>query len=247
MPSESTAKKWELSDTAIFVRFGDAFIPRRTEQISTVCDLLDDLVSPHVLDLCAGQGRLAEAFLGRKTDARVTLLDGCPEMLASANERLRKFGDRYALLQASIQERGWREQARYDAVVTSLAVHHLDGEGKRTLYRDLLAMLNPGGIFAMTDLVEAAGPGTRKLFGDQWAEAVRHASREQYGSDEAAMLFEQTEWNYYRLAGPDPVDKPSSVAEHLDWLREAGFVEVDMVWMYAGHAIFTAKREQSDD
>lgn len=245
MPFESTAKKWDLSDTEIFIRFGDAFVPRRSEQITTVCDLLDDLVAPHVLDLCAGQGRLAEAYLDRKADARVTLLDGCPEMLASANERLGKFGDRYALLQASIEERAWREHASYDAVMTSLAVHHLNAEGKKALYRDLHAMLNPGGIFAMIDLIEAAGPGTRKIFGDHWAEAVRRASLEQYGSDEAAMLFEQTEWNYYRLAGPDPVDKPSSVAEHLDWLREAGFAEVDVVWIYAGHAIFTAKRGQS--
>jgi tRNA (cmo5U34)-methyltransferase len=38
------------------------------------------------------------------------------------------------------------------------------------------------------------------------------------------------------------VDRPSSAAEHLDWLREAGFAEVDVAWMYAGHAIFTARR-----
>jgi tRNA (cmo5U34)-methyltransferase len=35
---------------------------------------------------------------------------------------------------------------------------------------------------------------------------------------------------------------PSSAAEHLDWLRAAGFTEVDVAWMYAGHAIFTARR-----
>ena len=27
-----------------------------------------------------------------------------------------------------------------------------------------------------------------------------------------------------------------------DWLRAAGFAEVDVAWMYAGHAIFTARR-----
>ena len=55
-------------------------------------------------------------------------------------------------------------------------------------------------------------------------------------------MFEATEWNYYRQPGPDDFDMPSSVAEHLTWLREAGFTEVDLVWLYAGHAIFTARR-----
>jgi hypothetical protein len=60
---------------------------------------------------------------------------------------------------------------------------------------------------------------------------------------EAAVAFEERGWNYYRLPGPDPFDKPSSVAEHLNWLHEAGFVEVDVVWMYAGHTVFTARRK----
>jgi tRNA (cmo5U34)-methyltransferase len=246
MTCESTPAAWSCSDTELFITFGDVFVPRRHEQISTICDLLNDLAAPHVLDVCAGQGRLAEAYLRRKPNARVTLLDGSAEMLAGAETRLKEFGGRYELLQANIEERAWREQTSYDAVMTSLAVHHLDAEGKRALYRDVYRMLTPGGVFVMIDLVEAAGPCTRKLNGAHWAEAVRRASHEQYGSDEAAMIFEQTGWNYYRLTHPDPVDKPSSVAEHLDWLREAGFAGVDVVWMYAGHAIFTATRKATE-
>ena len=38
---------------------------------------------------------------------------------------------------------------------------------------------------------------------------------------------------------------PASVAEHLDWLRAAGFLQVDLAWMYAGHAIFTGRRAET--
>ena len=62
------------------------------------------------------------------------------------------------------------------------------------------------------------------------------------GSDEAAVAFARTEWNYYRLPGPDDFDRPSPVSAHLAWLSEAGFRDVDVVWMYAGHAIITATR-----
>lgn len=233
---------WNFSDSELFIKFGDVFVPRRHEQIGIVRDLLSDLSAPHVLDICAGQGRLAEAYLRAKPDARVTLLDSCAEMLAEAKARLKEFDGRYALLQASIEERAWRQPASYDAVMTSLAVHHLDANGKRSLYGDIHEMLTPGGVFAMVDLVEAAGPVARKLYGDQWADAVQRESIRQC-SDDAATIFEQTGWNHYRLLSPDPIDQPSTVAEHLDWLRDAGFVGVDVVWIYAGHAIFTATRE----
>jgi tRNA (cmo5U34)-methyltransferase len=243
MTTEDTKSAWNRSDTDLFLRFGDIFVPRRHEQIRVVCDLLSDLTAPRVLDMCAGQGRLAEAYLRAKPDARVTLLDGSAEMLSVARTRLEGFNGRYELLQANIEEREWRKCANYDAVMTSLAVHHLDAVGKQSLYRDIHQMLVPGGVFVMVDLVEAARPATRKLNGAQWSDAVRSASLRLHGSGEAAMIFEETGWNYYRLQSPDPVDKPSTVTEHLDWLRDAGFVGVDVVWMYAGHAIFTAMKE----
>ncbi|MDH6223821.1 methyltransferase domain-containing protein [Streptomyces sp. MJP52] len=243
MSDTSPADTWQLSDTEVFSRYGNAFVPRRSEQTGAVCDLLEGIPVPHVLDLCCGEGRLSEEYLRRHPDARVTVLDRSPEMLAMAAERLEPFGGRYDRVQADIEDRAWRSGVTYGGVMTSLAVHHLDGEGKQVLYRDVHEMLAPGGVFVMADLVEPAGPAARKLAGDHWDEAVRRASEEQFGGDEAAVMFEKTEWNHYRLVGPDPVDKPSTVAEHLDWLREAGFVEVDLAWMYAGHALFTAKRK----
>ncbi len=47
---------------------------------------------------------------------------------------------------------------------------------------------------------------------------------------------------------PDPIDKPSRLFEQLIWLEQAGFLDVDVHWMKAGHAIFggrKAGREES--
>jgi tRNA (cmo5U34)-methyltransferase len=239
---------WSSSDTDVFVRYGDACVPRRAEQVATVCDLLGEIPVPHVLDLCCGEGLLSEAYLRRHASGRVTILDGSAEMLAVASLRLAPFGDRAAAIQADIADSSWRDpSAGYGGVMTSLAVHHLDGAGKQALYRDIRAMLAPGGVFVMADLVEPTGPAARRLAADHWDAAVWAASEAMFGSDEAVIAFRETQWNYYRLAGPDDFDKPSSVAEHLTWLQAAGFTEVDLTWMYAGHAIFTATRPQDLD
>jgi tRNA (cmo5U34)-methyltransferase len=239
---------WSTSDTEVFLRYGDACVPRRAEQVATVCDLLGDIPVPHVLDLCCGEGLLSEAYLRRHASGRVTILDGSEQMLVVAARRLAPFGDRYTAIQADIADSCWRDpSAGYGGVMTSLAVHHLDGAGKQALYRDIRAMLAPGGVFVMADLVEPTGPAARTLAADDWDAAVWAASEALFGSDEAVIAFRETHWNYYRLPGPDEVDRPSSVAEHLAWLQAAGFTEVDLTWMYAGHAIFTATRRQDLD
>jgi len=242
MTESPLAQGWTDTDTDAFARYGDALVPRREEQIATVCDLLSDLPVPYVLDLCCGEGRLSQEYLRRSPAARVMLMDGSAEMLSHAGRRLAEFGGRHAQVQADIADRGWRTGESYGGVMTSLAVHHLDGPGKQDLYRDIYDLLIPGGAFVMADLVEPAGAAARRLAGDQWDRAVQHASQVLFGGDEAVAAFRASEWNYYRLPGPDPFDVPSSAAEHLDWLRAAGFTEVDVAWMYAGHAIFTARR-----
>jgi len=242
MTESPLAQGWTDTDTDAFARYGDALVPRREEQIAAVCDLLGDLPVPYVLDLCCGVGRLSQEYLRRSPGSRVMLMDGSAEMLSKAGHRLSEFGGRHAQVQADIADRGWRTGESYGGVMTSLAVHHLDGPGKQDLYRDIHDLLVPGGAFVMADLVEPAGPAARQLAGDQWDRAVQQASRDLFGSDEAVAAFRESGWNYYRLPGPDPFDLPSSAAEHLDWLRAAAFTEVDVAWMYAGHAIFTARR-----
>ena len=236
------SETWQRDDTDLFIAYGDAFVPRRAEQIGAVVDLVADLPSRRVLDLCCGQGLLSEAYLRRYPDGRVTLLDGSREMLDDALARLADHADRVTTVQARIEDTSWRRQGAFGGVFSSLAVHHLDGPGKQVLYRDICSLLEPGGVFAMADLVEPRGAKARTLAGDHWEAGVAAASREAFGDDRAVEAFTRAEWNYYRLPGPDPVDQPSSVVEHLTWLTEAGFVDVDVVWLYAGHAIFTARK-----
>ena len=94
----------------------------------------------------------------------------------------------------------------------------------------------------MADLVEPVTVAGRKVAGDAWDVETRRRAFDTDGTLEGYERFVAEDWNYYRLPGPDPLDKPSSVVELLDWLRAAGFDGVDLHWMKAGHVIMSGVR-----
>jgi tRNA (cmo5U34)-methyltransferase len=128
------------------------------------------------------------------------------------------------------------------AVVSSLAIHHLDGEQKRALYRDLYRLLNPGGVLIIADLIQPVHPSGVEVAALAWDEAVRQAALARDGHDAVFQMFQRDQWNIYRY--PDPMDQPSGVYEQLRWLEEAGFVDVDVFWLKAGHAIYGGRKAE---
>src|SRR5689334_756580 len=49
----------------------------------------------------------------------------------------------------------------WDLVVSCLAVHHLDGDGKADLFRRIAAVLVPGGRFVLGDVIVPENPDDR--------------------------------------------------------------------------------------
>ena len=94
----------------------------------------------------------------------------------------------------------------------------------------------------MADLTMPANEAGFLPRGRQWEREVTRNSAALHGDDRAAKAFEELEWNFYRYPREDTIDKPSSVREQLNWLSDAGFVEVDLHWMVAGHAIVSGDK-----
>lgn len=234
------AQRWREADTETFLAYGDAFVPGREGQLEAIAAFLPEARRPRqVLDLGCGAGAVSRAVLSRHPAAVVTGLDASPTMLARAREALAPFGDRFRARPFALQDRDWRVgRGTVDAVVSSLAVHHLDGDGKRTLFQDVAAMLAPGGAFLVADLVAPAGERARRLAADAWDDAVRRRSQELHGDGRAFEAFERLRWNHFRFGDPTGADHPDRLLDQLRWLQAAGFVSVDVLWFRAGHAVF---------
>jgi tRNA (cmo5U34)-methyltransferase len=97
-----------------------------------------------VLELGVGTGETARRVLARHRGARLVGIDESEAMLAAADLE----GDlRVSRLEDPLPE------GPFDLVVSCLAIHHLDSEGKRDLFRRIAAVLRPSGRFVLADVV----------------------------------------------------------------------------------------------
>lgn len=238
---------WTPTDSQTFLDYGRYFVPERERQIETICGLIPPAPKGAlIVELCCGEGLLAQALLKRFPGAALLGLDGAPEMLAAAGRRLAEFGERFRPRHFDLAHHDWRADIRgAHAVVSSLAIHHLDGQEKQQLFADVYRMLRPGGVFVIADLIAPAGKQAEAVAADAWDWAVRQRSLELDGDLRGFDLFQREQWNMYRHFDPDDIDKPSSIFDQLRWLVAAGFTDVDVYWMQAGHAIYGGvKREK---
>jgi SAM-dependent methyltransferase len=187
------------------------------------------------LDLGAGDGAMSAIVFALSPAARAVLVDNSEPMLRRAGQRFAERRVGWETVRADLAEPRWLQLlpgGRYDAVVSGLAIHHLPSARKRELYREVLDLLEPGGLFVNMDYVVARGP-LRGLFDEQMhANALAH-ERAQGGSRGA----EDVELE-------DDHDLPDTVQDQLVWLSEAGFGEPEIHFKWAEAAIFGGIRRE---
>ncbi len=239
---------WTEGDSDEFLDWGEYFVPQRQTQIDTVCRLAGfGPVDGDFVELCSGQGLLSRALLERFPGRRVHAFDGSPRMILAASEALAGYGERFDVRAFDLVDRSWRRFPwPVAAVVSSLAVHHLDGPQKQELFADLAVSLLPGGVLVLADIVRPAGPGGIAVAAEAWDESVRRRAQELDGDLRAFEQFRALKWNTFKDVDGDPADKPSTLTDQLRWLEAAGFAEVDVFWMEAGHAVYGARKPTAD-
>jgi tRNA (cmo5U34)-methyltransferase len=230
---------WRENDSRAFIELGDQFVPYRSTQHRVLTDLIPGTTTAfQVLELGCGAGLLADAILRVWPTACVTGLDASAAMRKMAREHNAAHGDRFETMSGDIGDVAdlW-DRAAPHAIVSSLALHHLTDEDKRRLFLWAADELAPGGALLIADVIRPAGPAGQNLAAAMWDESVQRATRAA-GGREALEIFRRDAWNMYALSEPDPEDRPAMLCDQLQWLIGAGFEEVDVFWMFAGHAIY---------
>ncbi|MHB8469221.1 MAG: class I SAM-dependent methyltransferase [Gaiellaceae bacterium] len=110
-----------------------------------------------VLELGTGTGETALRTLAREPELRWTGIDSSAAMLARARERLPLA----ELLQQRLEDP--LPAGPFDVVVSALAVHHLDAEGKRDLFERVAAVTE---TFVLGDIVTPERPEDAVIYMD---------------------------------------------------------------------------------
>lgn len=244
MTDQPNASAWDEDDSRHFIDYGAYFVPEREAQIETICSVVPPVpAGGTIVDICSGEGLLAEALAKRFPESVIHALDGSPTMLDSTASKLAAAGVVHTTRRIDLADSDWR---RFDtavhAFVSSLAVHHLDGPGKARLFRDLAAALVPGGVVVICDIVESCTAEGRELWERHWDDGVRERSLRIDGDTKMLDFFRKDGWNYYSNPGADPVDQPSRLVDQLTWMGNAGLINLDVHWLRAGHAIFSGRK-----
>jgi tRNA (cmo5U34)-methyltransferase len=181
--------------------------PRRAEGESVLLDHVPR-GAPRILDLGTGDGRLLALLQADRPRMLGVGLDFSELMLAAARERF--AGDeRIEIVEHDLAE-PLPTLGRFDAIVSSMAIHHLEHERKRSLYAEVFELLEPGGVFANFEHVAAPSERLHVAF--------------------YAAIGEPME-------DEDPSDRLRDVESQLAWLRDIGFVDVDCYWKWLEMAL----------
>jgi len=238
---------WSEETSRTFINYGQYIVPQRDYQMQVIATLLSRLNDSNaILEICCGEGLLAEVLLDKFPAITVQGLDGSVEMLQRARERLARFGDRFRSDIFDLASAAWRKPGfKINAVVSSMAIHHLTGPQKQELFMDVNRLLMPNGVFIIADIVEHPSDMGKHLAAETLDEVVRERALELDGNTTAFEFFRKEGWNIFRYLDPEDIDKPSPLFDQLKWLDQAGFVNIDIHWMLAGHAIFSARKARS--
>jgi len=176
-----------------------------------------------VADLGAGTGLLSERLAAAYPRARFELFDASAEMIAKAKQRFESRASQFLFRHEDLRRFG--EPRRFDLVVSSLAIHHLEHREKQGLFRSIFDSLRPGGAFINVDQVLGAAP-FGDLYWDTWLNRVRSSGAPE--SQIEASAARRLEF-----------DRDASLQDQITWLCEAGFA-ADCIYKHYFVAVFLA-------
>jgi tRNA (cmo5U34)-methyltransferase len=205
MPKQDTPRsEWQTIEHALAYLARADKLPHRTEGEKV---LLDQILpnAKRVLDLGTGDGRLLAMIKLNNPSVEGVALDFSDPMIEQTQKRFAKD------TRVKIVKHDFNKPLPpghlgcFDAIVSSLAIHHLTHSRKKQLYQEIFNLLNPKGVFCNLEHVSSATQNLHLKF------LV------------ATGLTPQTE---------DPSNKLLDVETQLQWLKQIGFVDVDCNWKW---------------
>ena len=182
-----------------------------------------------VLDLGAGTGLMAGLVASEYPNAEIVLIDIAEKMLLEAKNKLKNFKNDFEFITGNYSEIESFGKS-FDLIISSLSIHHLPGDEKNNLFRKIFSHLKPGGLFINADQVLGETDEIEQIYRNRWIEQVK----EKGATDQelSAALERMKE------------DKMSTLSLQIQWLKEAGFEDVDCWYKNYSFAVISGRKSE---
>ena len=183
--------------------------------------------SPAILDIGAGTGLLSEFVMEKVGNASLYLLDESTDMLAKAQQRLAQYKPQ-VFIQSMTEP---LPAIQFQAVVSSVAIHHLPDKDKRDLLKRIYQSLAPGGVFINAEQILGETEWQQKLYEDMHLNGARAL-----GSDEDEIRAAKERMSYDRCA---------TLSDQISWLKEIGFENADSFFHSFRFAVYAGWKSEN--
>lgn len=230
-------EQWDLQQ--------ESYHPFREERYDAMFDLLEITGRRNfrIVDIASGPGSLSLRFLKRFPGSETVMVDQDPVLLRMSREAFKKITESHSWLESDITDATWMtglEKDSFDAVMSTTALHWLDSEGLKSVFRHSHNLLRPGGIFVNGDVIhgdsdtyefEETEKKTREL------NAGKHNEGDAIGWDAFWEMVRDVPELAAEMAVRDRIYEPGSshghrvtLKEQSELLTEAGFRVLGVVW-----------------
>lgn len=215
----------------IYDRARRQLIPCFDDFYGTVISLLHGVLDRQirVLDLGAGTGLLSGLIADSFPLAQFHLTDISSKMLDVAATRASLAGRAVELTHIDLRDI-LKLGRRYDAIVSSLAIHHLSSVEKQNLFGDCFALLENNGIFINADQALGATAAIEEEYRREWLRVVEDAG---VSDDDLQRALERMK-----------EDKMDPLRDQLDWLRQAGFTQENCWYQNFSFCVYSGRKTE---
>lgn len=189
--------------------------------------------NPKIIDLGCGTGNASLAILG-KLPARIFLIDGSSSMLDIASGKIGRAYENAitGYRTADLNDDSWDNElgaGEYDAIVSTLVLEHLPFVKYKSVLRKCHELLKPGGWLIAVEGYDEEGSDMLEWFNEEME--ARKKKLDPKLSDAVARLRSEKEVHYY-----------STKAQKVAWWKEAGFIQVQVLWQYLCIALMVGRK-----
>ena len=183
----------------------------------------DDAIK--LLELGIGTGLTTKKILDIKPHIHVDAIDFSHTMIQGAQKLLEPYNVNF--IEGDYAKITFDKD--YDIVCSVIGIHHQTQEGKKELFNKIYTSLKSGGIFVFGDLV---------TYKNKHVAALNNAKHFHHLVNNTTNDTTLTEWAFHHQY----LNELAPLEDQLEWLKEAGFRIVDVIYRHFNTVLIVAKK-----